>query len=84
MTLDRKAIPSAIMGLLAMYDKRIRRQLIQAMMEWTGGDSLGGGLDPIATRFYMQEYEWQTASKLQSWYSVYSYNPSDVDLEAIS
>lgn len=84
MTLDRKAIPSAMMAMLAVYDKRLRGQMIQAAMEWTGGESLGGGIDVIATRDYMQQYEWQTSSKLYGWYSTYSFDPSDVDLEAIS
>jgi len=84
MTLDRKAIPSAMMNLLAMYDKRLRSHITQAAMEWTGGDSLGGTIGAIATRDYMQQYEWQTASKLHGWYSTYSFDPSDVDLMAIS
>jgi hypothetical protein len=84
MTLDRKAIPSAMMGMLAMYDKRLRTATIQAMMEWTGGASLGGGISAIATRDYMQQYEWQTSSKLYNWYDTYSFDPSDVDLEAIA
>lgn len=84
MTLDRKAIPNAIMAVLAMYDKRLSSQLIQGMMEWTGGSSLGGGIGTFATRDYMLEYEWQTSSKLEDWYATYSFNPSDVDLLAIS
>lgn len=84
MTLDRRAIPTAMMNMLAMYDKRLQSQLIQGMMEWTGGDSLGGGLSPIATRDYMEQWEWQTASILEDWYGNYRYDPSDVDLEAIA
>jgi len=80
MTLDRKAIPSAILAALAMYDRRIQTQLIQAMMEWTGGDSLGGRVGAIATRDYMLAYEWQTAAKLENWSALYSFLPSDVDL----
>ena len=84
MTLDRRSIPRAMMDMLAVYDKRLQSQLIQGMMEWSGGASLGGALSPFATRDYMQQWEWQTSSILQDWYGTYSFIPSDVDLDAIA
>ena len=84
MTLDRRAIPTALLQVLALLDLRLRRQIVNAQSEWTDGESLGGTFDPIMTRDYMNEYEWQSAAVLQNWYNTYRYTPSDVDLLAIT
>lgn len=83
MTLDRRAIPTAMLQALAVFERRLRRMLVDAQIEWTAGDSLGGPLTPVHTRDYMQQYEWVTSAVLEDWYTVYRYDPSDVDLEAI-
>ena len=83
MTLDRRTVPSAMLQVLAMHDQRLRRMVVDGQIEWTGGESLGGIVSVIHTRDYMQNYEWQTSAILEDWYSVFSYDPSDVDLEAI-
>lgn len=84
MTLDRRGVPDAMMNVLALLDVRLKRQTHDAQVEWTGGESLGGAVHIVVTRDYMTQYEWQTASILENWYETYKYDPSDVDLEAVS
>jgi len=81
MTLDRRSVPDAMLQVMAFQDKRLTWQFLNAQVEWTGGDCLGEAFDPIVTKTYMDEYEWQTTSKLEDWFATYRYNPSDVDLE---
>lgn len=84
MTLDRRSIPTALLAVLAMLNRRLERQIVIAQSEWTDGESLGGTFDPIMTRDYLEQYEWQSTAVLENWYSLYRYQPSDVDLLAVT
>lgn len=84
MTLDRKAIPQFLIMSLQKLDERIATQIHAAMVEWTGGASLGGVFKEPHSRDYWDNYEWQSASILHNWEVSHRYQPSDVDVLAIS
>lgn len=83
MTLDRRAIPTALLQAMARLEMRLDKQINDAAIEWTGGSSLGGYIAALHTRDYYNEYEWLSSSKLEDWAATYRYQHSDVDLEAI-